>query len=130
MEGDRLRCIEAIQIHSEGVAYLLSNIYPEKSHGPDNLPVLVLKEVSSKIAPVHTFTFQASLLNSLDQTEVSLEAVRSYSYSVFKKGRHIDSYRPTLLTCVCTKVYWNILFTQIMYIFKHLATKIRCIIII
>lgn len=75
MEGDPLSCIDAIQIHSECVAYLLSNFYPGQSHGPDNLPVLVLKEVSSEIAPVHTFTFQASLLNSLDQTEVWRQSV-------------------------------------------------------
>ena len=63
MEGDPLSCIDAIQIHSEGVAYLLSNIYPGQSHCPYNLPVLVLNEVSSEIAPAHTLIFQASLIH-------------------------------------------------------------------
>ena len=75
MEGDPLPCIDAIQIHSEGVAYLLSNIYPGQSHGPDNLPVFILKEVSSEIAPAHTLIFQASLLNSLDQAEVWKQSI-------------------------------------------------------
>ena len=40
MEGDPLPCIDAIQ---GGVADLLSNINPGKSHGPNNLPACFLK---------------------------------------------------------------------------------------
>ena len=36
MEGDPLPCIDVIQVHSEGVADLLSNINPGNTHGPDN----------------------------------------------------------------------------------------------
>ena len=43
MEGDPLPCIDAIQVYSEGVADLLSNINPSKSHGPDKLPARLLK---------------------------------------------------------------------------------------
>ena len=59
MEGAPLPCIDAIQIHSEGVAELLSNIKPGKSHGPGNLPAHFLKEVSFEIAPALTLIFQA-----------------------------------------------------------------------
>ena len=38
MEGGLLPCIDAIQVHSEGIADLPPNINPSKSHGPDNLP--------------------------------------------------------------------------------------------
>ena len=61
MEGDSLPCIDDIQVYSEGVADLLSNINPGKSHGSDNLPARFLKEVSSEIAPALTLIFQASL---------------------------------------------------------------------
>ena len=43
MEGDPLPCIDAIQVHSEGVADLPPNINPSKSHGPDNLPARFLR---------------------------------------------------------------------------------------
>ena len=58
MKGNSLPCIDAIQVHSEGVAELLSNINPSKSHGPDNLPARFLKEVSSEIAPALTLIFR------------------------------------------------------------------------
>ena len=54
MEGDPLSCIDAIQ---EGVADLLSNINPGKSHGPNNLLACFVKEVSSEIVPVLTLFF-------------------------------------------------------------------------
>ena len=50
IEGDPLPSIDASQVHSEGVAELLSNINPGKSHGPDNLTAHFLKEVSLEIA--------------------------------------------------------------------------------
>ena len=61
MEGHPLPCIDAIQVHSEGIAELLFNINPGKSHGPDNLPAHFLKEVSLDIAPALTLIFQAPL---------------------------------------------------------------------
>ena len=51
MEGDPLLYIE---IHSEGVADLLSN---GKSHGTDSLPARFLKEVKSEITPALTLIF-------------------------------------------------------------------------
>ena len=61
MKGSPLPSINVIQVHSEGVTDLLSNINPGKSHGPDNLPACFLKEVSSEIALAFTLIFQASL---------------------------------------------------------------------
>ena len=62
MEGDPLPFIDAIQVHNEGVADLLSNINPGKSHGPENLPAHFLREVSSEIAPALPLIFQALVL--------------------------------------------------------------------
>ena len=66
MEGDPLPSIDTIQVHSEGVAELLSNIDSSKAYayGPDNLPARFLKEVSSEIASALTLIFQAALAGS------------------------------------------------------------------
>ena len=61
MEGNPLPCIDVIQVHSEGVVDLLSNINLGKSHGPDDLPACFLKEISPEIGPALTLIFQASL---------------------------------------------------------------------
>ena len=61
MEGDPLPCIDAIQVHSEGVAKLLSNIDPSKAHDLDNPQARFLKEVSCEITPTLALIFQASL---------------------------------------------------------------------
>ena len=115
MEGDPLPCIDAIQVYSEGVAELLSNINPGKSHGPDNLPAHFLKEVSLEIAPVLTLIFQASL----DQGTLPEVWRQAIIVSVFKKGRCTDpcNYRPISLTCICTKILEHIVYSSIS---KHL----------
>lgn len=115
MEGDPLPCIDAIQVHSEGIAELLFNINPGKSHGPDNLPAHFLKEVSLDIAPALTLIFQASL----DQGTLSEVWRQAIVVSVFKKGRHTDpcNYRPISLTCICTKILEHIVYSSIS---KHL----------
>ena len=78
MEGDPLPCIDAIQ---EGVADLLSNINPGKSHGPNNLPVCFLQEVSSEIVPVLTLIFQVLF----DQGTLPAVWSRPYSCSYFQE---------------------------------------------
>ena len=106
MEGDPLPCIDAIQ---EGVADLLSNINPGKSHGPKNLLACFLEEVSSEIVPVLTQVL-------LDQG--TLPEVWSRPYIVvpiIKKGRCTDpcNYRPILLTCIFTKILEHIIYSSI-----------------
>ena len=95
-EGDPLPCIDAIQVHSDGVADLLSNINLGKSgsHGHDNL----LAEVfSSEIAPALTLIFRR-----LDQG--TLEA--GHSCSCFQKSKCTDpcNYRLMSLICICTNL--------------------------
>ena len=58
MEGDPLPCIDVIQVHSEGVVDLLSNIDPSNTHGPDNLLARFLKEVSSETPPALSLIFR------------------------------------------------------------------------
>ena len=83
MEGDPLPFINAIQVHNEGVADLLSNINPGKSHGPENLPAGFLREVSFEIAPALTLIFQA-LLDQGTLPEIWRQAI---VVPVFKNGR-------------------------------------------
>ena len=86
MEGNpQLLCIDAIQVHSEGVADLLSNL-TSKSHGPDNLPAHFSKEASSEIAPALGLIFQALL----DQGTLPEGWRQAIVVHVFKKGRRTD----------------------------------------
>ena len=55
MEGDTLPYIDVIQVHSDGVVYLLSNINHGKSYGPDNLPAQV---ISSETAAAFSLIFR------------------------------------------------------------------------
>ena len=54
MEGDPLPYIDVIQLHSDGVVDLLSNINRRKSHDPNNLPAQV---ISSETAPTFSLIF-------------------------------------------------------------------------
>ena len=111
MGGDPLPCIDVIQVHSEGVADLLSNVNPGKSHGPDNLPACFLKEVSYEIAPALTLIFQA-LLNGGTLSEVWRQAIVA---AVLKKGRRTDpcSCRPISFTCIYTKILEHTVYSSI-----------------
>ena len=88
--------ITRIQVHSEGVAELLSNIDSGKAYGPDNLPARFLKEVGSEIASALTLIFQASL----DQGTLPEVWKQATVVPVFKKGSNTDpcNFRPISLT--------------------------------
>ena len=117
MECDPLTCIDAIQVHSEGVAKLFSNIDPSKAHGPDNLLACFLKEVGCEIAPTLALIFQASL----DQSTLPEVWKQATVVPVFKKGSHMDpcNFRPISLTCICTKILEHIIYSNIS---KHLQS--------
>ena len=54
-EGDPLPNIDVIQVHSDGVVDLPSNINRGKSHGPNNLPAQV---ISSETVPAFSLIFR------------------------------------------------------------------------
>lgn len=107
MEGDPLPCIDPIQVHSEGVAELLSSIDPSKAHGPDNLPAHFLKEVnvSSEIASALTLIFQASLAIDQGTLPEVWNLKQATVVPIFKKGSCTDPYIyiyiSISLTCMC-----------------------------
>ena len=104
-------------IYSEGVADLLSNINPGKSHGTDNLLACFLKRPNLRLLlPLHQFfrhCYQGTLSEVWRQAIVVL---------VFIKGRHTYSckYRPISLICICTKILEQTVYSSI-----HLSTHLQ-----
>ena len=78
----------------------------------------VLKECSSKIAPVLTYIFNESLA----QGAVPDDWRQANVAPVFKKGEKYDAanYRPVSLTCICCKTLEHIIVSNIN---KHLALE-------
>ena len=50
-----------IEINCEGIASLLNELDPSKSHGPDNVPARLLKLLAVEISPCLKLLFSASL---------------------------------------------------------------------
>ena len=61
IQGPIFPDISPIAINCDGVAQLLTTLGVHKASGPDHIPLHLLKELSSEIAPSLTMIFQASL---------------------------------------------------------------------
>ena len=70
----------------------------EKALGPDNIPDMVLKELSQKLSPAVT----AFYTNTLDTETIPKDWTNATIYPVFRKGNvHLAAnYRPVLLVCI------------------------------
>ena len=53
--------IPPVVIHNEGIINLLSNLKEHKAKGPDEIPTILLKRLSTSISPALTLIFQAFL---------------------------------------------------------------------
>ena len=53
--------MEDITVFCKGVVKLLKNLKPHKAAGPDDIPLMLLKEAADELAPAITQLFQASL---------------------------------------------------------------------
>ena len=53
--------MEDITVSCKGVVKLLKNLKPHKAAGPDDIPLMLLREAADEIAPAITLLFQASL---------------------------------------------------------------------
>lgn len=115
-----------IQISTNGVLKLLSGLNIAKAAGPDLMKPVVLKELSSVIAPVITAIFQ----KSLDTGSVPADWKKAQVCPLYKKGDKGDpsNYRPISLTCILCKTMEHIIasnltkhFTQhnILYDLQH-----------
>ena len=53
--------MEDITVSCKGVVKLLKNLKPHKAAGPDDIPLMLLKDAADEIAPAITLLFHASL---------------------------------------------------------------------
>ena len=107
--------MEDITVSCKGVVKLLKNLKPHKAAGPDDIPLMLLREAADEIAPAITLLFQASLNQGNTPLTWSKALV-----PIFKKGSKSDAsnYRPISLTSVLCKLCEHILHSTII---THLA---------
>eukprot|EP00794_Sanderia_malayensis_P006479 gene6479-7218_t len=105
--------ISNLEIESQGIAKLLSNLDPKKANGPDQLPTRVLKEAATEIAPILRYIFIKSL-----ESGIVPQAWRNANVVPVYKGKGSKqvaaNYRPVSLTSVCCKTLEHIIFKHIM----------------
>ena len=104
--------IATLEVTEPGVAKLLSKIVTTKASGPDEIPNLLLKELSQEIAPILTFIFN----QTLQQGCVPQDWKEANIAPIYKKDdKHLASnYRPISLTCVCSKLMEHIVVHHLM----------------
>ena len=66
--------ISPMVIHNEGIIKLITNLKEHKAKGPDEIPTILLKRLSTTVSPALTLIFQASI------------SAKSHVVPVFKKG--------------------------------------------
>ena len=105
--------ISNLEIESQGIAKLLSNLDPKKANGPDQLPTRVLKEAATEIAPIIRLIFVKSLeTGSVPKAWKNANVVPVYKGKGSKQ--EAANYRPISLTSVCCKILEHIIFKHIM----------------
>ena len=81
-------CIQAmpfILFNVNGIQNLLSNLDPNKAHGPDGISPYILKSCSAEIAPILEVIFK----QSLNTGELQSDWLTANIFPVFKKGNRI-----------------------------------------
>ena len=108
--------MEDITVSCKGVVKPLKNLKPHKAAGPDDIPLMLLREAADEIAPAITLLFQASL----NQENTPSTWRKALVVPMFKKGSKSDAsnYRPISLTSVLCKLCEHILHSTIL---THLA---------
>ena len=97
---------------TDGIEKLLSKLKPRKACGPDLIPIRVLKETATQIAPILQVIFsQSYVTGTLPQDWLTANIV-----AIYKKGsKNLPiNYRPVSLTCVVTKLMEHIIYHSIM----------------
>ena len=79
----------------------------DKAAGPDEIRIIVLKELRPEIAPIFQLIFERSLATG----EVPFDWTKANVSPIFKKGDNSDpaNYRPISLTCILCKVMEHII---------------------
>ena len=110
--------MEDITVSCKGVVKLLKNLKPHKAVGPDDIPLMLLREAADEIAPAITLLFQASL----NQGNTPSTWRKALVVPIFKKGSKSDASnnRPISLTSVLCKLCEHILHSTILtYLANH-----------
>ena len=94
--------MEDITVSCKGVVKLVKNLKPHKAAGPDDIPLMLLREAADEIAPAITLLFQASL----NQGNTPSTWRKALVVPIFKKGSKSDAsnYRPISLTSILCKL--------------------------
>ena len=106
-----------ISITTAGIAMLLDNLRPNKAAGPDGLSPMVLRELSSIIAPA----LQRIFSKSLSSHQVPEDWKKALVTPIFKKGDKDSpaNYRPISLTCICSKLLGHVITKSMMSHLEH-----------
>ena len=98
-------------ISTKGVQKLLDGLKPQKAAGSDHLRPMVLREISSAIAPTLQLIFHKSYISGI----VPLDWKTANIAPIYKKGpkQLLINYRPVSLTCICSKLMEHIVASQI-----------------
>ena len=101
-----------INITTNGIEKLLTNLNASKASGPDLIPIRILKEAAPQIAPV----LQVILTQSYETGILPKDWLHANIVAIYKKGNRSlpVNYRPVSLTCVVTKLMEHIIFHSIM----------------
>ena len=115
--GTKNADISQLKITEPGVEKLLGKLNPRKASGPDNIPNLILKELSAELAPIISAIFNQSLATGTlpkDWTDANVTPI-------YKKSNKHDpaNYRPVSLTCVCCKLLEHIICRHMMAHFEN-----------
>ena len=109
--------IAPIQINTQGIAKLLSELNPQKAPGPDGITPRILKECSKSIAPILRQIFQSSI----DTGDLPIDWLNANVTPIYKNGDRTDpaNYRPISLTSICCKLLEHIIHSNIMQHFDN-----------
>ena len=101
-----------IIINENGVKKCIERLNEKKASGPDKIPIKVLKQCSTELAPILTSIFQQSLSTG----EIPLDWKHANVVPIFKKGNRSkpENYQPVSLTVVISKMLEHIIVSQIM----------------
>ena len=101
-----------------GIVKLMENLNINKSNGPDQIPIRILKDHRHKIAPLLQFIFQ----QSYNTGELPDDWLTANVVPIFKKGSKAQpaNYRPVALTAVTCKMMEHIIHKAIaVHLTKH-----------
>lgn len=112
LPGPTCKAMPAINVTVQGVEKLLRGLHTRKASGPDGLTPTILKECSSRIAPILTIIYQKSISTG----DLPRDWLRANVTPLYKKGNRSEpaNYRPVSLTSIPCKILERIIYHSVM----------------